>query len=158
MVRRRLSLWRGRRGRRGRRVTTGHRDGGSVVLEFVVIAMGVLVPLLYVALAVMHAAGAAMATAQAARSAARAFSEAATPAQGVLLARAAARLAFADHGLELPGDALRVACAGTCLSPASRVSVDIDWRAPLPVVGRALTIPLHAHQDMHIDDLRGDVA
>ena len=45
-------------------------DEGSVVLEFIVITMGVLVPLLYVALAVMNATGAAMATAQAARSAA----------------------------------------------------------------------------------------
>jgi hypothetical protein len=138
-------------------VVTRSRDNGSVVLEFVVIAMGVLVPLLYVALAVMHATGAAMATAQAARSAARAFSDAATPAQGVHLARAAARLAFADHGLELPVEALHLTCQGTCLAPGSRVSVDIDWRAPLPVVGDVVAVPLHAHQDLQIDDLRGDV-
>ena len=143
-------------------LVTSRSDDGSVVLEFVVIAMGILVPLLYVALAVMHATGAAMATAQAARSAARAFSDASTPAQGVHLARAAAQLAFADRGLVLPGDALHVSCHGTCLAPGSRVSVDIDWRAPLPVplpiVGKALAIPLHAHQDLQIDDLRGDAA
>jgi len=134
------------------------RDDGSVVLEFVVIAMGVLVPLLYIALAVMHATDAAMATSQAARSAARAFSAASSPAQGLQLARAAARLAFADHGLSLPADALRLSCSNECLAPGSRVSVDIDWRAPLPVVGRALSIPLHSRQDLQIDDMRGDVA
>ena len=149
---------------RGRAVRGGmtrpRADDGSVVLEFVVIAMGILVPLPYVALAVMHATGAAMATAQAARSAARAFSDAATPAQGVHLARAAAQLAFADHGLVLPGNAMRVTCRGSCLAPGSRVSVDIDWRvplpAPVPVVDKALSIPLHSHQDLQIDDLRGD--
>jgi len=144
---------------RSRRVRS-RSDDGSVVLEFVVITMGILVPLLYVALAVMHATGAAMATAQAARSAARAFSDAATPTQGVHRARAAAQLAFVDHGLVLPGDALRLSCRGTCLGPGSRVSVDIDWRVPLPmplpIVGNAITIPLHAHQDLQIDDLRGD--
>jgi len=134
------------------------RDDGSVVLEFVVIAMGVLVPLLYIALAVMHTTGAAMATSQAARSAARAFSVASSPAQGLVLARAAARLAFADHGLTLPADALHLSCTRECLAPGSRVSVDIDWRAPLPVVGRAVAIPLHSRQDLQIDDMRGDVA
>jgi hypothetical protein len=142
------------------RLTQGRcsRDDGSVVLEFVVIAMGVLVPLLYIALAVMHTTGAAMATSQAARSAARAFSVASSPAQGLVLARAAARLAFADHGLTLPADALHLSCSRECLAPGSRVSVDIDWRAPLPVVGRAVAIPLHSRQDLQIDDMRGDVA
>jgi hypothetical protein len=120
--------------------------------------MGVLVPLLYIALAVMHTTGAAMATSQAARSAARAFSVASSPAQGLVLARAAARLAFADHGLTLPADALHLSCSRECLAPGSRVSVDIDWRAPLPVVGRAVAIPLHSRQDLQIDDMRGDVA
>ena len=67
---------------------------------------------------------------------------------------------LADHGLVLPGNAMRVTCQGSCLAPGSRVSVDIDWRvplpAPLPVVDKALSIPLHSHQDLQIDDLRGD--
>ena len=133
-------------------------DSGSIVLEFVVIAMGVLVPLLYIAVAVMHATGAAMATTQAARSAARAFSDATTPAQAVQLADAAARLAFSDHGLALPPGAVHLSCDGACLSPGSRVSVDISWRVPLPLMGSAVTIPLHSRQDLQIDDLRGDVA
>lgn len=137
---------------------TSGNDAGTIALEFVVIAMGILVPLLFVALAVMHTTGAAMATSQAARSAARAFSDAATPAQALRFADAAARLTFADHGLTLPPDALRVSCDGECLAPGSRVMVEITWRTSLPLVGTALTVPLHSRQDLQIDDLRPDAS
>jgi hypothetical protein len=146
--------------RLGRRV-----DGGSAAIEFIVLGIGLLVPLVYLASAAASLEAAAFASAQAAREAGRAFSASATPAQGRRLAEAAARLAFADHGLELPGGALSLACTdGPCLSPGSAVEVVLAWEAPLPWLPGTLAadvparIPVEARQRVPIDDFRGDVA
>ena len=104
----------------GRRCRRG--DGGSAAIEFIVIGIGLLVPLVYLASAAATVQAAAFASAQAVREAGRAFSSSATPAQGRRLAEAAARLAFADHGLELPS---------RCAEPGLH-----RWPVPEPRVGR----------------------
>lgn len=153
MPARRMAAQRGRRG-----------DGGSAAIEFIVIGVGLLVPLVYLASAAATLQAAAFASAQAAREAGRAFSSSATPEQGRRLAEAAARLAFADHGLELPSGALSLACTdGPCLSPGSAVEVVLAWEAPLPWLPGTLAadvparIPVEARQRVPIDDFRGDV-
>lgn len=140
-------------------------DGGSAAIEFIVLGIGLLVPLVYLASAAAALQAAAFASAQAAREAGRAFSSSATPAQGRRLAEAAARLAFADHGLELPRGALSLACTdGPCLSPGSAVEVVLAWEAPLPWLPGTLAadvparIPVEARQRVPIDDFRGDVS
>jgi hypothetical protein len=133
------------------------------VIEFIVVGLCVLVPLLYVALAAAGVQRAALASTQAVREAGRAFSSAATPAQGRSRAASAARLAFADQGLVLPPDALRLTCSGgPCLSPGSVVDVQVLWTVPLPWVpasladGSAPGIPIRAAGHVPIDDYRGD--
>ncbi len=139
-------------------------DDGSAAIEFIVLGIGLLVPLVYLAAAAATVQSAAFASAQAAREAGRAFSSSATPAQGRRLAVAAASLAFADHGLELPAGALRLACTdGPCLSPGSAVEVVLAWEVPLPWLPGSVAadvparIPVEARQRVPIDDFRGDV-
>lgn len=138
-------------------------DEGSAIVEFLVIGVAVLVPMVYIVqcAAVVH--GAALASAQAVREAGRAFSTAADEDDGRARASAAARLAFADQALSLPGSALRLSCPeGPCLAPGSVIDVSLEWRVPLPWLpegwtgpGRA-SVPIRASQRVPVDDYRGD--
>lgn len=138
-----------------------HVESGSAIVEFLVIGVGILVPLAYVVLSVLAVQGAAFASTQAVREAGRAFGTAGTAAVGRDRALAAARLAFADHGLSLPDGALRVACPdGPCLSPGSLVEVEVDWSVALPWVPGTLDadvparMPIVAVHRIRVDDLR----
>lgn len=129
-------------------------DRGSAVVEFVVVGCA-LIPL--VALGIASAVAvhtAATATSAAAREAARAFVGSSSVAAGQGRATAAARLAFADRGLDLPGSALRLACDGPCLAPGSAVVVTLDWAMPLPFLPGSVS--LVSEQRMPVDEFRGD--
>ena len=146
-----------RRSRAGRR----RGDEGAAVIEFIVIGVGMLVPVVYLALSAAAVESAAFASTQAVREAGRAFSTAATPDQGRARAQAAARLAFADHGLALPAGALRLTCAdGPCLAPGSVVDVDLDWSVALPWLPGSVSsdvparVPIRATQRVPVDDYR----
>lgn len=138
------------------------RDRGSALVEFVVLGIGLLVPIAYLVLGAASVQSASYASAQAVREAARAFTTAVTASDAQRRALAAARLAFADQGLDLPRDALRLICRdGTCLAPGSSVEVVLSWEAPLPWLPPALglaapTIPIEAHQRVPVDDYRAD--
>jgi hypothetical protein len=151
------------RRRTRRRIATD--DRGSAALEFIVIGIGILVPLVYLAMAAATVQAAAFASAQAVREAGRAFTSSSTPSDGRLLAQAAARLAFADHGLELPAGALRISCSGgPCLSPGSMVEVALAWEVPLPWLPGSLDadtparVPVEATHRVPVDDYRSEVA
>ena len=147
---------------RGR--AAGGRDGrsgdrGSAVVEFVVVGVGVLVPLVYLlqVVGVLHSG--VLASGAAAREAGRAFSTASTVAEARARAESAARLAFADQGLSFPAGSLRVQCLdGACLSPGSAVVVSIDWTARLPWLPDAWAhqagVPVSARQQVPVDDYR----
>lgn len=139
-------------------------DRGSAAIEFIVLGIGLLVPLVYLAAAAATVQAAAFASAQAVREAGRAFTSSATPAQGRRLAESAARLAFADQGLELPRGAMRIACSGgPCLSPGSAVDVVLAWEVTLPWLPGSVVddvparIPVEARQRVPVDDYRGEV-
>jgi len=146
-----------------RRFGAPQDETGSAVIEFIVIGVGILVPVVYLALAAMAVQRAAFASTQAVREAGRAFSTAATPELGRSRAIVAARLAFADHGLLLPSGALRLTCSdGPCLSPGSAVDVRLEWMVELPWVPAELVeagsagVPIQASGRVPIDDYRGD--
>lgn len=131
-------------------------DRGSALVEFVVVAVCVLVPLSYAALSVGHLQSAAFATSLGAREAARAFSTAPTASAARAGALAAARLAFADHGVAFPEGALRVSCeGGPCLSPGSIVVTELSWQVSLPWLPGA-SIPVSSRHVEPIDDFRSD--
>ena len=141
------------------------RDEGSAVVEFIVVGVLILVPMVYLARCATAVHAAALASSQAVREAGRAFSTSVDEISGRARAAAAARLAFADQGLHLAPAALRVTCPdGPCLSPGSIIEVNLDWLVPLPWLpatwtgqGR-LSIPMSAAQHIPVDDFRGDPA
>lgn len=136
-------------------------DSGSAMIEFIVIGVGVIVPLAYLAISAVTVQAAAFASTQAVREAGRAFSSATTPQEGRMRAVAAAQLAFSDHGIELPANALRITCTeGECLAPGSVVDVDLAWSVPLPWLPGSLAadvparIPIEATHRVPVDDYR----
>jgi hypothetical protein len=133
-------------------------DRGSAIVEFIVIGVGVLVPLAYVVVAVAQVIGAQAAAQQAVREAGRVFVRDTAVQAGEWRAREAAHIAFADRGLELPGSALNVSCAGPCLAPGSTVSVQLAWDMPLPWMPAGLdswaAVPIRASSDYVVDEFR----
>ncbi len=110
-------------------------ESGSALVEFVWLAVLLLIPLLYVVLAVFDVQRAAFASTTAARSASRAFVTAPDAATAEARAQEAARLAFADQGLD-EDFTLRLTCRprpDDCLTPGSSVVAEVRAHAALPL-------------------------
>jgi hypothetical protein len=120
------------RGRRSQR--------GSALVEVSWLAILLLVPLVYLVLAVFEVQRAAFATSAAARTAGRAFVMAPSPVEGHARAREASSITFADQGLAGSEAALVLECrpAGRCLTPGSVVHVRVSYQVPLPFMPTAL--------------------
>lgn len=112
---------------------------GTAIVEFVWLGLLLLVPLLYVLLAVFDTQRTAFAASAAARSATRAFVTAPDQATGRARAQVAARLAFHDQGVAAPR--LSLSCRpdpASCLSPGSVVVAVVRSRVVLPLIPDAL--------------------
>jgi len=108
------------------------------VIEVVWLAVLLLVPLVYVVLAVFEVQRGAFAATAAARAAGRAYVLAPTPAEGELRARTASRVALADQGIDGERSAMTVMCRPACLAPGSVVQVRVRHQVPLPLLPRVL--------------------
>jgi hypothetical protein len=141
-------------------------EDGSAIVEFVFVAVAVLVPLVYLVLAASVVQRNALAVTQAAREAGRAFATADDEAAGADRARYAVRIALADQGLSDDGVAVRWLAAGSGCGGAPRLPT-LEPGAEFTVcVVRAFRLPgipgyLDAHQNtvagvftVHIDDFR----
>lgn len=111
-------------------------EHGSAIIEFVWLGLLMLVPLVYVLVAVFQTQRTAYAASAAARSAGRAFVTA--PDTGAAYARAdeAARLSFHDQHLT-SGPQVEIVCRPdphACLSPGSVVEARIRTRVVLPLM------------------------
>ncbi|MEI2728484.1 MAG: hypothetical protein V9E85_05195 [Candidatus Nanopelagicales bacterium] len=132
------------------------RDDGSAVVEFVVLAVMIMVPLVYAAVVVLKVHSATYAAVTAAREAGRAYVTADTTSAASARARSAARIALADHGLPEPN--LSIACVdGTCLAPGSGIRVEVRTEVPIPFSpfgdGRSV-IPVSAIHQTRVDIYR----
>lgn len=118
-------------------VRSRHGDAtGTAIIEFVWLAVLVLMPLLYIVLAVFEVQRSAYAASAAARSASRAYLTAPSQAGGYDRALAAVRLVFADHGIDDPVT-LTISChpvPGRCLAPGAAVTAEVSTWARLPLV------------------------
>ncbi len=146
-----------------RRVPTG--DEGSAVVEFLGVALVLLVPLVYLVLTLGRLQAAAFAVDGAAREAVRAVTSAAsldspTGAEMPAGARAVAAvgIALADQGLDVdPAAALVLDCAEGCTAPGSAVAATIQVQVELPLVpgflrsAVPLRIPVSAHAAGHVE-------
>ena len=85
-------------------MTSRARDGGAATVEFVFAGVLLLVPLLYLAIALSEVQRNAFAVTQAAREAGRAYATADDPATAPARAGYAVRLALADQNLSGPAE------------------------------------------------------
>jgi Flp pilus assembly protein TadG len=116
-------------------------ESGTAIVEFVWLAILLLVPLLYIVLAVFDTQRTAYAASAAARSASRAFVTAPDQSTAYSRAEAAARLAFGDQGIDTAGFTLTITCRPDprrCLTPGSVVAAEVRSAADLPLMPAAL--------------------
>lgn len=115
------------------------RDDGTATIEFIWMSLLLLVPLVYVLVAVFDTQRAAYGVSTASRAAARAFLQSPDPATGEQRAKRAADVALDDQGLS--GASVRVSCLPSpaqCFEPGSSVRVVVRATQPLPLTPSAL--------------------
>lgn len=131
---------------------------GSAVPEFIVIAVGIMIPIGYIVVAIADVLGAHAAAQHAVREAGRVFVRDVGVQAGQWRAQQAAVIAFADRGLVLPPDALNLECQPTCLQPGGTVRVQLAWDMPLPwipaTLGPLATVNISATEEFVVDNFR----
>jgi hypothetical protein len=112
------------------------QESGSAVVEFLGVALLLMVPLVYLILTVGRIQAAVFAAEGAARESGRLVVRAETFEEGAARARAAVDLAFADQGIAVSGaDSLRMRCEqDPCLTPGSRIVIEVGAVVGLPGV------------------------
>jgi hypothetical protein len=122
-------------------------DAGSAVVEFVTLGLLMMVPLVYLVLAMGRVQAASFAADGSARAAARAFVAASTEREGRARARAAVRLGLRDQGFDSgSAGSLELGCAADpCLAPGARVSATVTVEVVLPGVPKVVdgAVPVH---------------
>lgn len=118
-------------------------DDGSASLEFITAGMLLLIPLVYLIVALATIQSAALATEGAARHAARVFVQAPDTAAGSAAAARALELALADHGVAAEAVDLTISCQpnpAACHTRRGWVTVEVSARVPLPLVPDVLDL------------------
>ncbi|RYJ06623.1 MAG: hypothetical protein EON52_05405 [Actinomycetales bacterium] len=113
-------------------------EEGSAVVELVWLTVLLLVPFVYVFVAVFDTQRAAYAVSSASQVAARAYLDAPDPESALDRARSAARLALGDHDVEADVDVTCLPTPDACLQPGSSVRVRVHTVQPLPLVPTVL--------------------
>ncbi|HET8614348.1 MAG TPA: TadE/TadG family type IV pilus assembly protein [Actinomycetales bacterium] len=137
-------------------------DEGSAVVEFCLLSVLMLVPLVYLVMVLGRVQAATLAAQSAAREAGRVFVTASDDASGRGRAEAAAAIAFRDHGFDQPGTvSLDLGCdAVACLVPGARVEARTRVAVVLPGVPHLLDrvvptrIEVEARQVVAVDRFR----
>lgn len=128
-------------------------EEGTASLEFLVAGVILLVPLIYLVLALAALQAGAMAVEGAARQAARVYVQSATATEARERAARAVEFALTDHGLKPDTSTLDIDCVSPvthCLTRSGMVQVTVRVRVPLPLVPdvlnleRAASIPVEA--------------
>ena len=141
-------------------------DSGNAIVEFVFVAVLVLVPLVYLIAAVATVQRSTLAVSQAARDAGRAFATSESADAARLRVVAAVRLALADQGLPDDADLRFVAAGDACdgaavaprLTPGAEFTVCVIRRVELPAIPSVLAgrgIRAVGAFTVHVDDYRG---
>ena len=109
-------------------------DDGNALVEFTYLAVILMIPLVYLLLAVFEVQRAAFGVTEAARQAGRAYARADDPALAAAVGQQAARLALADQGISWDG--APQFCDGACsLEPGAAVRTKVAYVVQLPFVG-----------------------
>ena len=109
-------------------------EDGTAVIEFVWLAILLLIPLIYLVLCLARVQSGSYAVTQAARESGRAFVTAGSEELAPARAEAAAAIAFEDQGFGEHGS-LHVTCSESpCLSPEGEIRSVATVTVPLPLV------------------------
>ncbi len=140
-------------------------DGGSAIIEFVFVAVVVMVPLVYLVVAVASVQRSELAVSQAAREAGRAFATADRAADARPRAEAAIAIALRDQGLPTDVEVSYVPAGGSCdaapvtprLAAGAQFTVCVVRHVHLPAVPGVLAgkgITTIGRYTVHVDDYR----
>jgi Flp pilus assembly protein TadG len=140
-------------------------DAGNAIVEFVFVAVIVLVPLVYVVVGVATVQRSRLAVSQAARDAGRAFATSESESVAAQRVRVAVRLAMTSQDLSDDAEVRFVAAGSACtsaaveprLAPGAEFAVCVTRRVDLPGVptlvgGRGITTV--GRYVVHVDDYR----
>lgn len=114
------------------------RERGSAPVELVWIVVLLLVPFVYVMLAVFDAQRAAYAVSSASKAAARAYVQAPDSVTAAERARQAAGVALSDQRVDADVVVTCLPSRDACLQPGSSVRVEVRTVQPLPLTPSAL--------------------
>lgn len=125
------------------RIVDGKSERGSASLEFLTAGLILLVPLVYLVVALSAIQGAALAVEGAARQAARVYVQALDEAEANARTARAISFGLADYGIPEENATVSVDCEGarTCLSPLNPVTVTVRVSVVLPLVPEVLSLP-----------------
>ena len=115
------------------------RQRGSALIEFIVLALILLIPLMYILLTVFDVQRGAYGAAASARAGARAYNLAGShgenPGAAVSALRTSAEQALQDQGVKEWATVGSPQCSGGCLQRGSVTTVTVTVRVPLPLPG-----------------------
>ena len=140
-------------------------EEGNALLEFIFVAVLVMVPLIYVIVAVATVQRTQLAVTHAAREAGRAFATSDSAAEAATRMAAAVRLAMHDQGLDDDAEVRLVAAGAGCTAPAvhpqlqpgAEFTVCVTRRVDLPAVPTILQgrgIRTIGRYVVHVDEFR----
>lgn len=140
-------------------------DGGSAIIEFVFVAVIVMVPLVYLVVAVAAIQRSELAVSDAAREAGRAFATADRAGEALTRADAAVHIALQNQGVSDDVDVRYVRAGRTCTGPAitprlaagAQFTVCVTRRVTVPGVPQVLAgkgIITVGEYTVHVDDYR----
>lgn len=139
-------------------------DRGSSSLEFITVGMVMLIPLVYLVLAMSAIQGGALAAEGAARQAARVFVQADNLSEAEGSAEQAIEFALNNYGIEPSEASVEIVCTpepAACLDRRSYVTVSVSVVVGLPLAPPVLTgnfpvqIPLSASATQQVSQFRG---
>lgn len=108
---------------------------GSAIIEFIFLAVLLMVPVAYLIMTVGQVQGGAYAVVGAADQAAKVFVMQRDLPAAQLAAEQAVRLAVEDMGFDAGAAELTISCSAGCLTPGTTVSAHVQLRVELPLVG-----------------------
>jgi hypothetical protein len=119
------------------------RDDGSASLEFITAGLLLLVPLVYLVLAMAAIQGGALSVEGASRQAARVFVQAGNAGEAQSRAQTAVDFALDDFGFEAANRVVKITCRpnpAVCLTRRGFVTVTVTASVPLPLVPNILSL------------------
>lgn len=110
-------------------------DAGNALVEFVYLSVLLMIPLVYLLLAVFRVQSAAFGVTEAARQAGRAYARSDDPAAAQVVGTKAAQLALQDQGIAFTGAPSFCGGSGCSLEPGATVRTEVTYTVKLPFIG-----------------------